>query len=89
VIVNWLMMLMQTAVTGFVGMLPDFSVPSAVANLDSQVNSLTSTLSGLGAWVAWPVALVLMLIPLALWGAGVGFKVALFIWAKVPVIGGK
>lgn len=88
-IVNWLLMLMQAMVTGIVAMLPDWSVPPTLLNLDDQVSSLLGSISGTAAWVNWPLVIGLCFVPLTLWAGGLAFKIALFVWAKVPVIGGK
>jgi hypothetical protein len=89
VIVNWLMMLAQGFVTGLMAIVPNWAVPPALLNLDDQVSTLLNSVSGLGAWVNWPVAITLCFIPLTLWASGLVFKIGVWAWSKVPLIGSK
>lgn len=88
-IVNWLMLLGQVIVDGFMGLVPDGKVPPQIVNLDDQVSGLMTTISGVGVWVNFPVCAVIIAIPMALWASGFAFKIGLWAWSKIPVIGGR
>jgi hypothetical protein len=88
VIIEYLFSAMTTVLTFVTGLLPTWSPPKELVEIDTTWNSIIGPIQGLGAWVPFPMMLVLVGIHVSTYAGAFLTKLGLRAFSHVPVAGG-
>lgn len=66
----------------------DFEVPDWFLGFTAIVNQIFSNAVGLGAWVPWPLVLLVVGFIFTVWGAGLLIKFVRWLIGLIPTMGG-
>jgi hypothetical protein len=69
--------------------IPDFTLPSWFSSLPTTAGNLGSMMGGFGNWIPWGAILQVLTTVVGLVVTVIGVRVALWVWSKVPWIGGS
>jgi hypothetical protein len=69
-ITEWLVAVGAAVMAWVASLLPDWEVPSQIANVDDQINGFFGLFNGFGVWVDWVYIGLVCGIPLSIWGIG-------------------
>jgi len=81
--------LLDSIITGVLGILPSFGVPSFITSAGGYVSTVTSYAAQLGNWVPWPIAITGVLCVFAAIAVAWGIKVVRMIASFLTLGGGS
>ena len=86
-IIEWLLDLFSGFID-WVLSLVTFDVPDWLEGLAGTVAGVINAGAGLGAWVPWPLVLLVVGGTFTIWGAGLFIKAARWLLGLIPTMGG-
>lgn len=75
-------------ITGILELMPTVEVPSWLDTLPGQSAALGGQMAGFGNWIPWSVLLQVTSTLVGLFAIVAGARLALWVWGKIPVLGG-
>lgn len=89
-IVEWFIDLGVMVSTFIAGLFPtDWELPDFLANFDTMINGVLSSIDGIAVWIDWQFVLGTVLVVLSVWGIALGVKIIRQIITHIPQFGGN
>jgi len=87
-VTEWFAQVGVAIATFFVELLPAWSPPVELVQLDETVNGWLASLGGLSPWVPWPVVILSVVLAVGTWAAALSVKAIRAVASYLPFIGG-
>jgi hypothetical protein len=70
-----------------VGLIPDWTPPSFIAEIHDKVHTFGGMAAGFSAWVPWPAVSNVLSVIITTFTTINAVRLGLWLWSKLPVVG--